>query len=369
MRFLPAAAVLLASSAALAFEVKTDSTGHQVRWTGRFVLTVDKHFSKALHVDDAVHRVELALAELQSATRALELARGTGEDLAMGFDAAAGAKNENALLAIDRDWPFDENALAVTIVTMNTTTHEIIDADIAFNTAHYRFGDVDDALSADQRLEGGADDLQNTLTHELGHALGLRHNPADASAVMYPGAITGEISKRRLAADDRQGLGSLYDAPVGEPPVGCSAAGGSFPWWLGALVVAALARPRRVPALARLRPALLLAPLLAVPLSAHAQSAGEPVEAKVLKVNTLPPRPGQRVWATRLTVQVTNCQATEQCEQQLVVPGGRVGELEQVIDDQPTPAVGDAVLVVRVGQRLERWRRPPTAPPVTPRSR
>ncbi|MBX7096739.1 MAG: matrixin family metalloprotease [Myxococcaceae bacterium] len=372
MRQLTAAAMLLASTAALAYEVKTDSTGHEVRWKGRFVLTVDSRFAKDVRVDDAVHRVELALGELQPATRALELARGSGERLAMGYDAAPGAKNENALVAIDRDWPFDENALAVTIVTMNTTTHEIIDADIAFNTDRYRFGDVDDTLSPDARLEGGVDDLQNTLTHELGHALGLKHNPADAAAVMYPGAVTGEVSKRHLAADDRQGLGLLYDAAMADaPPVGCSAAGGGFPWWLGALAVAVIARPRQRRALAAVRPALVLGACVAMPLAAQAQSVPAPVEAKVLKVATLPPRPGQRVWATRLTVQVQNCPATEQCEHQLVVPGGRVGDLEQVIDDQPTPAVGDAMLVIRVGQRVERWRKGATvnAEPITPRSR
>ena len=67
--------------------------------------------------------------------------------------------------------------------------------------------------------------LQNTVTHEAGHFLGLAHpceadpgtatangvpvcsgHPEMASVTMFPSASPGEISKRTLAADDVVGV-------------------------------------------------------------------------------------------------------------------------------------------------------------------
>ena len=58
----------------------------------------------------------------------------------------------------------------------------------------------------------GALDLQNVVTHEIGHVLDLYH-PTDASAsllTMYPGAAPNETSKRDLGAGDVLGLRKLY---------------------------------------------------------------------------------------------------------------------------------------------------------------
>lgn len=69
-------------------------------------------------------------------------------------------------------------------------------------------------------------DIQNMLTHELGHVLGLDHpcststlmNPC-SEATMYPKAPLGEIKKRTLDQDDIDGLCGLYgDEWVPQPP-------------------------------------------------------------------------------------------------------------------------------------------------------
>ena len=58
-------------------------------------------------------------------------------------------------------------------------------------------------------------DLQSTLTHEIGHALGLGHSDI-AEATMAPSIIGGDISKRTLDQDDINGICALY--PVHDDP-------------------------------------------------------------------------------------------------------------------------------------------------------
>lgn len=100
----------------------------------------------------------------------------------------------------------------------------------------------------------GYEDLQNTLTHEAGHFIGLAH-PCELSSgcggvspdvTMYPTAPPREIQKRTLAADDVEGVCAIYTAagPVQEISGkksgggGCSAGGGGA---LGALLLAGAA--------------------------------------------------------------------------------------------------------------------------------
>jgi MYXO-CTERM domain-containing protein len=61
-------------------------------------------------------------------------------------------------------------------------------------------------------------DLQNTITHEAGHVLGLWHTDT-ASATMWAYADLREIVKRDLDADDVAGLCAIY--PAGEAPTTC----------------------------------------------------------------------------------------------------------------------------------------------------
>jgi len=172
---------------------------------------------------------------------------------------------------------YDATALAVTSDTANKKTGQIYDSDIEINatpTAPWVWADVE----PDAGLDGDMD-LQNAITHEMGHLIGLDHTCYDPNSglpqpydnagqpvpacpgsaevqatTMYPSAREGDTQKRTLAPDDQAGLCGIY--PVDDPPpppgangcsgcaVGAGSAGGASLAALG-MLAAVLARARR----------------------------------------------------------------------------------------------------------------------------
>lgn len=216
---------LFTAQPAAAYVLKQDSTGAYVRWAKETRFIVDARLDQRLGADGAARAVERSIAAF--AAERIKVSVHPGEVSGIGYD-LENAESNRSEIVVPEVWEFDENALAVTVVTVNSRTHEILDADIALNAQHRRFGVVQDPEEG--RAEG-LDDVQNTLTHELGHALGLAHNPELVDVVMYPSASRGEIHKRDLSHDDREGLAHLYGlpGPAQEAPgvlgTGCSSAG------------------------------------------------------------------------------------------------------------------------------------------------
>ena len=64
-------------------------------------------------------------------------------------------------------------------------------------------------------------DVQNTMTHELGHSIGLAHSP-DSRSTMYAGAQRGEISKRVLDDGSKEFVCTVY--PKGQASRDCNGA-------------------------------------------------------------------------------------------------------------------------------------------------
>jgi hypothetical protein len=87
-------------------------------------------------------------------------------------------------------------------------------------------------------------DLQNTLTHEVGHLVGLGHVPSLPDATMFPETGPGETQMRSLSADDVEGVCAIYPDQGDDGGCGCGNGGASSAL---ALAVAALAlrRPLR----------------------------------------------------------------------------------------------------------------------------
>ncbi|MBX7098402.1 MAG: matrixin family metalloprotease [Myxococcaceae bacterium] len=239
-------AALTLGTSAQAYELKHDSGGHPVRWRETLVITVDEATLARLG-PGATSALDAALAQLQTACTTVTLRRETGRHLRISHEVDDEHPRVNAVVGLD-DWPYDPKALAVTVVASDPTTHELVDADVALNLQHFRFGVLPPSgPPADHSLDG-LDDVQNTLTHELGHVLGLEHNPLDQASVMFPGTSTGEVHKRTLTADDRKALGLLYDWPFdqgwGPGGAGCSAGTGGPVGLLLAMLLWLARRPR-----------------------------------------------------------------------------------------------------------------------------
>ena len=154
---------------------------------------------------------------------------------------------------------YDHNAAGITTATyVDDTTSDrdgaILDADIELNG-------VDFAISVNGTSLGTApckSDLQNTLTHELGHLHGLEHtcwigsvDPGDVdeqgnrvpscnevqltpltpahqkimTSTMYPTQTCGETSKQVLSPDDIQSMCTIY--PTASDPGDCKAVSSS----------------------------------------------------------------------------------------------------------------------------------------------
>lgn len=119
-------------------------------------------------------------------------------------------------------WEFDPGVIAMTTVTSSNCSGRILDADIEFNAASFRFTAVDGPRCDKAGQSGCVEmDLQNTLVHEIGHLIGLDHSD-DRNATMFRSASAGETSKRKLGQDDRAALCAVY--PRGEAARTCGPA-------------------------------------------------------------------------------------------------------------------------------------------------
>ena len=176
---------------------------------------------------------------------------------------------------------YDASALAVTTDTANTRTGQIYDADIEVNLVDYQWGDLVQAPNLTSDM-----DLQNALTHELGHLIGLDHTCFDSltsmsgvrpddetgmpipdcataspdvqATTMFPSAMPGDTQKRTLAPDDLNAVCTIYSVNNPPPPpgtdvnggcTGCVAAGGAgdtgAPATFGLLAAVLLSRRSR----------------------------------------------------------------------------------------------------------------------------
>jgi hypothetical protein len=122
--------------------------------------------------------------------------------------------NANAIIFRDDEWPYgdDTTALALTTITFDSESGEILDADIEVNSANIPLSVGDQNVRTD---------LQAILTHETGHLLGLAHS-ADREATMNSGYDGTDLGFRVLASDDERAICEAYQP--GQDLDGCRGA-------------------------------------------------------------------------------------------------------------------------------------------------
>jgi hypothetical protein len=155
--------------------------------------------------------------------------------------------NEAIVTWVEKDWSPTRDVQAAGLTTLffvddadSPRDGMILDADVELNGVNFRF-------STGSTGKPGRMDLENTLTHELGHVLGLDHPCDDGTrkvlppdnegntlpkcgtaavtramkdVTMYNFASTAEIKKRTLEPDDVLGICETY--PLASDPGQCS---------------------------------------------------------------------------------------------------------------------------------------------------
>jgi hypothetical protein len=123
-------------------------------------------------------------------------------------------------------------AFAVTIVWHNTSTGEILDADMMINdveatrsgislTAGGPYEDCPDTGCPPGSLSNpGPADLPSIITHEAGHFIGIGHSDIE-EATMFAETTRTSVDKRTLAQDDIDAVCAIY--PPGSLDASCDA--------------------------------------------------------------------------------------------------------------------------------------------------
>jgi len=237
------AVVLLAipASRAGAYELQLAPSGEAVRWHRDPVPT-------EITMDPAPAGLDAAAAEaaVRRALATWTLA-GAPEFVPAGSEQEPVLRVRFAMNA--HDPAIDPAALALTHLNFDSLTGELLTVEIAVNGFAFRWATGDECNRGTDDFEY---DFESTLAHEVGHAVGLRHSE-DPEATMFTRPQPCARERRDLAQDDLEAIAALYgddaasdDQQAGEPPAGCSAAGGQGPGApvLVLLAIAALVRRR-----------------------------------------------------------------------------------------------------------------------------
>lgn len=205
-RALASAVVLLGmvmSGPSQAFQVKQTPSGEVIQWPStsvQYVVDPTTDQAPASVVKGAVNAGFSVWTAVPTSYLRLEFA-GAVSGVREGFHPSG--ENQNVVRFEESNFLYDDSVLAVTLLTFETETGVLLDADIVVNSGRFEF-------TVDPRPGSGGHDIQNTIAHEAGHFVGLAHETTDDAATMFPMAPPEETGKRSLGRDDQDGISFLY---------------------------------------------------------------------------------------------------------------------------------------------------------------
>lgn len=226
----------------------TDDPSTELAWPMREIeLRIAADTSEDVAADPLLGAIGRSMATWSSAAECTDVMLiDGGEPSGLRSNLMGGAHDlENRIVFRESGWPADlgPETLAITTLVYRRSTGEILDADIDVNA-------VDHTWSAAAAPPAGTTDVENTMTHEIGHLLGFAH-VGDPDATMYGESDPGDVLKRDLSQDDVDAVCYVYPrgmvTPGGDgprPPLasGCAvaargAAGPAIPLALAALAL------------------------------------------------------------------------------------------------------------------------------------
>ncbi len=237
-------------------------SGGPLRWDKSCVfITPDAAGSQDIAGDNELAILDRVLAAWESATRScgyLTFERQEPIDSEVGFDGVNLVKyreTEWCRPATEDDPEECYNPQAAAITTLffidrpgGDDDGTLLDADIELNEINFAMAeDCGGAMGCQTQGTGTLSDVENTLTHEVGHLIGLDHTCYDGSqpappiddtgatvpscfpesslsaeirdATMYNFQSPGEIQKITLEQDDIDGFCAIY--PLADDPMTC----------------------------------------------------------------------------------------------------------------------------------------------------
>lgn len=219
------AATMATVGAADAYEVKRTRGGARVHWDEREI-ELGLHASLRAREDGARAASE-AIAAWSGRVGAPTMKATDRAPDAPGLDGA------NGIFFMKDGYEPAGRALAITILTYDSKTGAIVDADVVVNGRY----DLS-VLPHDPQAPRGASalggsttaaalrgreryDLVHVLAHESGHTLGMDDEDDEPTALMYRYSAPNDTSVREPGADDIAGLSEVYGASLSAEGAAC----------------------------------------------------------------------------------------------------------------------------------------------------